>query len=579
MHSRCHAVHGEAVCRLSGREDLTAEGVCCEDGIEDRRNNCNNRTPRRFRLKFRLYQLVGTIGFCRSEHWGHARRRCALVTSLWLLLSSGPSAGGPRMAIKIQEFAAWVAVSALAGCNAAQQVRDPEYAQVSRAIHTSWHVRAPVSEIASPVAHELSGPQSVDTYIQFALSQNPGIQAARKRVDAAAMRVPQAASLKDPMLDVTGWPFFPNTPQTASGRMTVDMMVSQEVPWFGKLATQAAAAEEAVNSARAQLATAELKTIEAVRLAYYDLYFVQESIRITEQDRQLLSDIIETAESLYRTGQSSQQDVLRLQAELSNVDGELIRMRQMQAAAQAELAELLHVSPETPLFAVTELPDEDLPHDLHRLYEQAIAARPELHAMLAEIRRDRRMVEMAHLEYRPDFTFKVGWGDMTTNRAIAPTADGIDNIATGLSLNVPLYRKRLDAAVREAESQVVTSARQYDQMRDETQREVKKLFTDAVSQRDLSQLFRDSIIPKTEQAFQISVREYQVGQTEFADLLGNWRELLGFHIMNLQQETQLRKSLASLERVVGGYLHLPPVGEALPSPEATTQPLPPDNQP
>ena len=49
------------------------------------------------------------------------------------------------------------------------------------------------------------------------------------------MQVPQAASLKDPMVDATGWPFYPNVPQTASGRMTVDLMVSQEVPWYGKL--------------------------------------------------------------------------------------------------------------------------------------------------------------------------------------------------------------------------------------------------------------------------------------------------------------------------------------------------------
>lgn len=470
------------------------------------------------------------------------------------------------------------------GCRTAHQVRDPEYAQVARAIHASWQAPLPAGDIVNPVIHELAGPQSVEACIQFALSQNPGIQAARKRVDAAAMRVPQAASLQDPMLDVTGWPIYPNTPQTASGRMTADVMVSQEVPWFGKLSTKAAAAEEAVNAARAQLAAAELQTIEAVKLAYYDLYLVQQSIRITEQDRRFLVDIVDIAESLYRTGKTSQQDVLRLQAELSNVDGELIKMRQMQAAAQAELAEVLHISPETPLSAITDLAAESLPQDLNRLYEQAILARPELHAMLAEIERDRHMVQMARLEYRPDLTFKFGWGDMTTNRAIAPTADGIDNLTAGLSVNLPIYRKRLDAAVREAESQVVASARQYDQMKDQTQREVKKLFTEAVSQQDLSQLFRESIIPKTEQAFQISIREYQVGQTEFADLMSNWRELLRFHIMHLQQETQLRKSIASLERVVGGHLQVPPAqvtpaGEVLPIPEVSPQPLPPGNEP
>jgi outer membrane protein TolC len=461
-------------------------------------------------------------------------------------------------------------LAALAGCKSVQPVHDSEYAHVSRTIQESWQSAAPVEEVVSPVVTELAGPQPVDTYVRFALAQSPSIQAARKRVEAAAMRVPQAASLKDPMLDTTGWPFFPNTPQTASGRMTVDVMVSQEVPWFGKLGAKAAAAEADVNAARGQLAAVELQTIEAVKLAYYELYVVQESIRITQQDRQFLADVADIAESLYRTNKASQPDVLRLQAELSSVDGELIRMHQMQASAQADLAQVLHISPETPLAADSNLPPEQVPQDLDRLYEQAVSARPELHAMLAEIARDRRMVELAQLEYRPDFTFKLGWGEMTTNRALSPIADGIDNVTAGLSVNLPIYHKRLNAAVREAEAQVVASVRQYDQTKDETQREVKKLFAQAVSQRDLSQLFSQSIIPKTEQAFQISMREYQVGETEFADLMGNWRELLRFHLTQIQLESQLRQSIASLERVVGGFA----ISQAESVPPTAPQPIP-----
>ena len=328
-------------------------------------------------------KLFEGFGFVDKDN-GSVLLRDALASCPRCCLGVAPDlTGGPRMAIKIRTLAAVIAVCTLVGCKTAHQVRDPEYAQVSQAVHATWRAPLPPEEILNPLAHELAGPQPVEAYIQFALSQNPGIQAARKRVDAAAMRVPQAASLKDPMLDVIGWPFFPNTPQTASGRMTVDMMVSQEVPWFGKLSTRAAATEEAVNAARAQLASAELQTIETVKLAYYDLYFVQQSIRITEQDRRFLADIVDIAESLYRTGKTSQQDVLRLQAELSNVDGELIKMRQMRAAAQAELAEMLHISPETPLSAITDLAAGDLPQDLNRLYEQAIVARPELHAMLS----------------------------------------------------------------------------------------------------------------------------------------------------------------------------------------------------
>lgn len=459
----------------------------------------------------------------------------------------------------------------LVGCKGAQKVHDPEYPQVSRSVHQAGYSPVPTATAVSPVNYEFTGPQPVEVFLQYALSQNAGVQAARKRIDAAAMRVPQAASLKDPMLDVTGYPFYPNVPQTASGRMTVDMMVSQEVPWFGKLDTQAAAVEAEVNAARAQLAAAELKTIEEVKRAYYELYYFQRAIRVVQQDRKILADLIEVANALYVTGKTSQQDVLRLQAELSNVDGELIRMEQMRVAAQADLARLMHISPETPLEAVAELSDAAAPYDLEALYQQAIRDRPELHAMLAEINRDQRMVERARLEYYPDVTFKFGWGEMTTSRAIAPSADGIDNLAMGLGVNLPIYRDRLKAAVREAEATAVASAREYDQMKDETQRDVKQLFTQALSQRDTDALFRESIIPKTQQALDVAVRGYQVGETEFADLIANWRELLRFHVTQLQLEAQYRQTLASLERVIGG---LPTAPSEIPPPPEEPRPLP-----
>lgn len=453
-----------------------------------------------------------------------------------------------------------------AGCRSGRHRHDSEYAAVSSAVCQATYSPDAAGEAVPAIYEPLSGVHSVDEYIAFALAQNAGVHAARKRVEASAMRVPQAASLKDPMVDVSGWPFYPNVPQTASGRMTADLMVSQEVPWFGKLGTKAAAAEEEVNVARARLAAVELQTIEQVKRAYYELYFIQQAIRVVEEDRGVLARLIEVSDALYRTNKTSQQDVLRLQAELSNVDGELIRMRQMQAAAQADLARLLHISPETPLAAVDELPPDDVPRDIESLYRQAVAARPELHAMLAEAARDRRMVDMARLEYFPDATLKFGWGEMTTDRAIAPSADGIDNLTIGMSLNLPIYRGRLNAAVREAEASAVATVREYDQMKDETMREVKRLFTLAASQRDTNLLFRESIIPKTRQALDVATRGYQVGDTDFADLIANWRELLRFRVAQLQLEAQLRQTLASLERVVGG---LPP------APANQTAPLPP----
>ena len=115
-------------------------------------------------------------------------------------------------------------------------------------------------------------------------------------------------------------------------------------------------------------------------------------------------DFSQIAEIKYRTGTVDQQDVLRAQLEVSNIDIELVRMRQELQSAQARLARLLHLSPDTPVQALPELPAEQIPNDLERLYALAIEARPDLHAQLAAIRRDRLNVDLARLQYYPDVT-------------------------------------------------------------------------------------------------------------------------------------------------------------------------------
>lgn len=456
------------------------------------------------------------------------------------------------------------------GCRSNQKIHDPEYATLARKFNATVPGPAAVAASMPPVMPELGGPHPVEQYVAFALAQHPEIQAARDRIEVKASRVPQAASLKDPNLGTT---VYPEEVQTAAGPQQYSVNASQHIPWVGKLSQRAAIAEADVDVARAQLAAKELEVIEQVKRAYFELYFIQRAITISERDRELLVDFARIAESKYRTGTASQQDLLRAQVEVSVLDNELIRFRQQRQSAQAQLARLLHISPDTPVAALDQLRVEQAPRDLELLYGRAIAARPELHAQLATVLRDRETVELARLDYYPDATFATTW-IATGDGGLSPVSNGRDAFLVGVNVNVPIYRRRLDAAVREAESQVVVDARQYDSLRDRTTEEVKDLFVQATSQRDLIKLFAEEILPKAEQTLQVSVRSYEVGTVDFLTLVDNWRQLLRFQIAYHRLEAQFRQSLSSLERTVGGPLATPNNGPA-PPPLAPPEVLPP----
>ena len=461
------------------------------------------------------------------------------------------------------------AVAVSAGCRSSKQIRDPEYARVSRAVQQAWNAPQNADVATAPVVAELAGPHSVEQYLQVALSQNPDIQAVRKKMESMAHQVPVAASLPDPMLNVTAQP---EQVQTAAGQQELIVAANQKFLMFGKLGTRASVAEAQTNVARAQLAAVELSTIAKVKRAYYELYFIQQATSVTQAEQGLLVEIREVANTRYKAHLASQQDVLRADLEISDIENQLIRLRQRLESGQARLARLLHIAPQTQVAALDNLIQEQAPRDLEFLQQQAVTARPELHALLAAVRRDRSAVNLARLDYKPDVTLGLAWIDVA-NAGVSPVTNGRDSFLLSAGVNLPIYRKRLDSSVRSAEAKVVSTVREYDSLRDGTLEEVTDLLAQAHSQEELLILFREDILPKARQTLEVSIPAYNVNEIDFLQLIDNWQQLLRYEVNYYRLEASLRQTLAELERVVGGFSG--PAPGTLPVPPAELEPLPP----
>ena len=159
-------------------------------------------------------------------------------------------------------------------------------------------------------ASVLAAPQPVGHFVGIALSSHPRLQAARARVAAAAQRAPQALALEDPLLSNSFYPISDQALQTASGRAGNMLSVSQKYPWPQKRWTKAAIADRETQIALAKLAQVEFEIEEMVRLAYYELWFADRAIDITENNRQIAVELVRLAEARNATG-GSQQDILR----------------------------------------------------------------------------------------------------------------------------------------------------------------------------------------------------------------------------------------------------------------------------
>ena len=478
-------------------------------------------------------------------------------------------------------YTALMAMLGLGGAGCSQPAPRPEYTEVvgnlvAAAYRPPGSIR-PDDPMATaldpaPTPPELTGPQPVDVYVRRALAENRAVQSARFNVLAMKSRIPQVTSLDDPVFQSTTWPFPKNGPQYTTGYAPYDQMIMQEFPWFGTLALRGQVAEQEVRIALFELATRQLETIALVKRAYHDLSYNARAEAIVRENRDLATDIVEIARVRYQNGGSSQQDVLRAQVAVSELDRELVDIRRGLAQARAELARQLHVSPEADLQAVPEPPTRDVPARVERLYRVAAAVRPDLQGRLAAVARDEREVELARKRYYPNVQLGVGYMLMTRRDAMDPLADGSDNVGFTVGFNLPIYRKKLDAAVCEAQARALADARQYDFDRDQTYGEIKELHAEALARRETIDLLKDSILPRSEQAREIAARDYATGSLDFLTLNSARQDVLRIQLEVARIEADLSKTLASLERAVGVELNGRPTEPAEPRQSAGPHP-------
>ena len=426
-----------------------------------------------------------------------------------------------------------------------------------------------------PACPELAGPRPVDEYIRRALAENRTVRAAFHNVQALQFRVPQVTTLEDPVASNVIFPIPSVAPQySLMGYNPYNLTLAQQFPWFGTLRLRGEIAERDVSIALAELATAQLDSVAAVKRAYFDLYVSEKTEAIIAENRLILEDFRTLAKSRVESG-GTQQDLLRAEILISELDRESAINQQGIATARALLTRLLHVGPETDLRTLSELPSAEVPVAMERLYQLAIATRPELKGRLEAVARDEKAIELARKRFYPNVTLGLTYMDMEeTNAVVGRRASGAPNVGFFVGFNLPVYRAKYRAGVCEAEERKKADASLYEAQRDETFGDVKDFMVQAKVQRDVVILLRDNILPRTNSTLDLMRSDYAKGNVDVATVFSALREVLQVQLQIAQVEGELGKALASLERAVGTQINEHPPTPASAT-EGTTEAIPP----
>lgn len=138
------------------------------------------------------------------------------------------------------------------------------------------------------VASSQKQPDSLLQYLVISAKNNPTVQQKFYEYQAALQKVPQVGALPDPELNVG---VFIQPMELVDGRQNADIKLMQMFPWFGTLKS---AKDEMSLMAKAKFESfrdAKLQVFYDVKRSWYELQKVQQDIRISEKNLDILHTI------------------------------------------------------------------------------------------------------------------------------------------------------------------------------------------------------------------------------------------------------------------------------------------------
>ena len=412
---------------------------------------------------------------------------------------------------------------------------------------TSPEMRKEEADIDKPA---VTSPQLLNLpwLIKEAMEHNPEIIAVRQRLNASRLRIPQAKSLDDPMFragsfDMSNQPFNING---QSGMLQQRYALSQKIPFPGKLdmkgkiATQESKMTEEDLLAKVQEITALVKT------AFYDLFYVNRAIAITEENRELLRKFSKIAETKYAVGKTPQRDVLSAQVELSTLTNELIVLNKEKESVVAMMNVLLDRHPQHPLGDPPLIEIQHLDVTLEGLESLAAENRPELKRYDHAIKRNEAQLKLSKKDYYfTDFEPMVEYMQEDGNP---------DTWASSISINIPWLWPKNRTRVKEANEDLSASRSDYRYINNKTLFEVKDYFVRLQSSKSTVNLFKTGVIPQAEQALKAAQIGYEADIIDFLSLIDSQRVLLNSKLQYYKSVVDYETNLANLERAVGVQL-------------------------
>ncbi|MEM1178508.1 MAG: TolC family protein [Acidobacteriota bacterium] len=386
------------------------------------------------------------------------------------------------------------------------------------------------------------------------LERNPDIARARRLAAAAAAKAPQVRALPEPVASLS---FFVLPPETRAGPQRATVSVQQKFPGLKKLKLKEQSAVWTAAAAEADVETRRLNQLTETRRLVHEMGFLEAFESIVQAERGTLVRYEKAAQARYASGTGLQQEIVRIQAQITRTDTRLLEIAERRSSLSSRLNRLRDRPATTSISPIEPVASREPVFNTEGLLELARRWRPEVAAAEARVAAAAAEVALAERAFRPEFSVGLSYSAVERrNDAAAERTriddDGDDVFALTTSVALPVRRRPLEAGLTAAQARRWAADEGLRAVDADIEAHIGDLATRIPLLYEHLQLLESVLHKQAREALRSAETAYSTGKLNAIDLLDAEVVLFEVRIAEARTRADLAVAWAELERAVGG---------------------------
>lgn len=387
--------------------------------------------------------------------------------------------------------------------------------------------------------------QSLDTLFAKARENNPQLKALRIEEKVWQSRKTQMTSLPDPEVGLT---YFASPVETKLGPQQFSITAKQGLPWFGKLKSQGAVADAQKSVSQQKLQAQELSLYRDIKLAYYDGYYLQKAITVTEKQVALLQSLKAMAQNRVESGKGRMVDVLKVEIALDKLHTKVQQLKDELLPIKQHLRSLIFTDS-----VAIHFPDTLAFHPIHMMNMGQSLTSPQQQVLQESQKVWEQQKVVALKNSKPDFSIGATYINIGQSAGAMDANAGKDAwMAPQVGIKIPLFQKKYKAQEEEARLEAAKTAEHLanQQAQDEAKlSQLKTMYENALRDQQLYGQLKQ----KAQQSVKLLLTAFGSGELDFDEALRMEEDVLHYQLAEEKAFTQVQKTIAQYQYLTGTY--------------------------